>query len=111
MPARPKTTYCSSVASRSSSKLMRTVVFAAALAAATGGICFADDGDEPKTEPKTEKTEKKAGSGAYDDGYCDYVQGVASAQSAIQLAPALFGQFGYIEQAVTSSVPSSASGD
>ncbi|MCX5743813.1 MAG: hypothetical protein NT062_15080 [Proteobacteria bacterium] len=39
----------------------------------------------------------------YDDGYCDYVQGVGSAQSALQLAPSLFGQFGYIEQTVTSS--------
>ena len=33
-----------------------------------------------------------------DDGYCDYVEGVASATAAPQVAPQLFGQFGYIEQ-------------
>jgi hypothetical protein len=38
------------------------------------------------------------GAGASDDGYCDYVLGVAGAQSAIALAPELFGQVGYLEQ-------------
>ncbi len=33
-----------------------------------------------------------------DDGYCDYVEGAASAVSAPMVAPQLFGQFGYIEQ-------------
>ena len=33
-----------------------------------------------------------------DDGYCDYVEGVASATAAPLIAPQLFGQFGYIEQ-------------
>jgi hypothetical protein len=33
-----------------------------------------------------------------DDGYCDYVGGVADATAAPLLAPQLFGQFGYIEQ-------------
>ncbi|MBA3542281.1 MAG: hypothetical protein H0T79_21880 [Deltaproteobacteria bacterium] len=37
-----------------------------------------------------------------DDGYCDYVQGVASAQSAVQLAPSVFGQFG--NQGVSSTM-------
>jgi hypothetical protein len=32
-----------------------------------------------------------------DDGYCDFVQGVASAESAISLSPAVFAQFGQIE--------------
>lgn len=79
--------------------MRQILAMSAALVAALGGVCLADDDPAPTR------------SGAYDDGYCDYVQGVASAQSAIQLAPALFGQFGYIEQAVTSSVPSSTNGD
>jgi len=33
------------------------------------------------------------------DGYCDYVQGVAAAESAVLLAPTVFGQFGVVEQA------------
>ncbi len=32
-----------------------------------------------------------------DDGYCDYVEGVASAESALLFAPSVFGQLGYIE--------------
>jgi hypothetical protein len=38
------------------------------------------------------------GQPAPDDGYCDYVQGTASATAATLFAPQLFGQFGYIEQ-------------
>jgi hypothetical protein len=34
-----------------------------------------------------------------DDGYCDYVQGVAAAESAISLSPEVFAQYGRIEQA------------
>src|SRR6187402_3611164 len=34
-----------------------------------------------------------------DDGYCDHVQGVAAAESAISLSPEVFAQFGRIEQA------------
>lgn len=33
-----------------------------------------------------------------DDGYCDYVEGTANAQSATLLAPELIGSFGYVEQ-------------
>lgn len=40
-----------------------------------------------------------------DDGYCDYVQGAASAQSALSFAPELFGQFGYVEQSPTTINP------
>lgn len=40
-----------------------------------------------------------------DDAYCDYVRGVASAESALLLSPELFGQFGQIEQASSSQVP------
>lgn len=35
---------------------------------------------------------------AADDGYCDFVEGTASATAATLVAPQLFGQFGYIEQ-------------
>lgn len=35
-----------------------------------------------------------------DDGYCDFVEGAASATAATLYAPQLFGQFGYIEQPV-----------
>ena len=31
---------------------------------------------------------------AEDDGYCDYVEGAANAQAAIQLAPELIGSMG-----------------
>ena len=33
-----------------------------------------------------------------DDGYCDYVEGVANAQAAIQMSPSLIGTVGYVEQ-------------
>jgi hypothetical protein len=47
---------------------------------------------------------------ADDDGYCDYVQGVATAQSAVLFAPTVFGQFGLIEQAAGAANPSVAAG-
>lgn len=34
-----------------------------------------------------------------DDGYCDYVQGVAAAESALSLSPEAYVQYGRIEQA------------
>ena len=40
-----------------------------------------------------------------DDGYCDYVEGVADATSATQLAPQLIGQFGYIDQPAYAVTP------
>jgi hypothetical protein len=40
---------------------------------------------------------------AQDDGYCDYVRGVASATSAVQLSPTLIGMFGYVDQSVASA--------
>ncbi|MBA3460807.1 MAG: hypothetical protein H0T46_12640 [Deltaproteobacteria bacterium] len=44
------------------------------------------------------------------DGYCDYVQGVASAQAAVMFAPTVFGQFGLIEQAAGAANPDIQSG-
>jgi hypothetical protein len=44
-----------------------------------------------------------------DDGYCDYVEGVASATAAPLVAPEAFGQFGYIEQAPFAINPSTTS--
>jgi hypothetical protein len=35
---------------------------------------------------------------APDDGYCDYVEGVANAQAAVQMSPELIGSLGYVEQ-------------
>lgn len=42
-----------------------------------------------------------------DDGYCDYVEGVANAQAALQFAPELIGAVGYVEQPLSSMVPDS----
>jgi hypothetical protein len=33
-----------------------------------------------------------------DDGYCDYVEGVANAEAAVQMSPELIGSLGYVEQ-------------
>lgn len=47
---------------------------------------------------------------AQGDGYCDYVQGVASAQSAVLFAPELFGTFGVVEQSAGAVNPDINSG-
>ncbi|MEO8551119.1 MAG: hypothetical protein ABI678_14135 [Kofleriaceae bacterium] len=44
-----------------------------------------------------------------DDGYCDYVEGRATATAATQLAPQLIGVFGYVEQAPSQVAPSQSS--
>ena len=48
---------------------------------------------------------------AVDDGYCDFVEGTASANAATLYAPELFGQFGRIEQTVFAETPSSNPGN
>ena len=40
-----------------------------------------------------------------DDGYCDYVEGVANSQAAINFSPELIGSFGYVEQAPDATNP------
>jgi len=45
-----------------------------------------------------------------DDGYCDYVQGVASAESALSLSPEAFVQYGRVDQAESSSAPTADPG-
>ncbi|MEO8699122.1 MAG: hypothetical protein ABI867_03730 [Kofleriaceae bacterium] len=40
-----------------------------------------------------------------DDGYCDFVEGVASAESALLYSPQVFGDLGRIEQASSSIQP------
>lgn len=45
---------------------------------------------------------------AEDDGYCDYVQGTASAAAATLFAPQVFAQFGYIEQQQLATAPDPA---
>src|SRR5512138_613319 len=44
-----------------------------------------------------------------DDGYCDYVQGSATADAATLVAPQLFGQAGYVEQPAFALTPSANS--
>ena len=44
------------------------------------------------------------------DAYCDYVEGVASAESALLLSPELFGTFGYIDQPI-GAAPEATSND
>ena len=48
-----------------------------------------------------------AGSAHADDGYCDFVEGVANAQSAVPLSPELIGSVGYVEQPPSSISPDS----
>ena len=38
-----------------------------------------------------------------DDGYCDYVHGVASATSDVLMSPTLIGLFGYVDQGIASA--------
>ena len=40
-----------------------------------------------------------------DDGYCDYVEGVANAEAAIPMSPELIGSIGYVEQPTADAIP------
>jgi hypothetical protein len=62
------------------------------------GVAHADD------EGSTAKPE------ASGDGFCDYVQGKANAESATLFAPTVFGQFGLVEQAAGAVNPDVNSG-
>jgi hypothetical protein len=53
---------------------------------------------------------KTTGDEASGDGFCDYVQGKANAESATLFAPTLFGQFGLVEQAAGAVNPDVNSG-
>lgn len=44
------------------------------------------------------------------DGYCDYVEGRAAAESAVLFSPTVFGQFGLVEQAAGAVNPDLQSG-
>jgi len=46
-----------------------------------------------------------------DDAYCDQVEGVAAAQSALLFGPELFGSFGYVDQLSAVDVPDTVSDD
>lgn len=78
---RPPTTYCSLVASPSCSNVYRFAIVIAVVASA-----------------------RAASAEAVNDGYCDYVEGVASAEAALLTAPTAFGDFGRIEQTSTTAV-------
>lgn len=77
----PRTTYCSSVANLSSSN-MRAVVLTVLLSSA---VAHADT----KTN----------------DGYCEFVEAVAAAESAVLMSPTAFLQVGRIEQSSQSIQP------
>jgi hypothetical protein len=57
------------------------------------------------------ETPSDAPAARVDDGYCDQVEGVASAQSALLLSPELFGSFGYDDQSVVVDAPDSSRND
>ncbi len=46
-----------------------------------------------------------------DDGYCDWVEGGAAAQSAVLMSPSVFGTFGYLDQTGLTAVPDSTGND
>src|ERR1700755_411819 len=54
--------------------------------------------------------DKKPDDDTAGDGFCDYVQGKAAAESATLFAPTVFGQFGLIEQAAGAANPDLKSG-
>lgn len=58
----------------------------------------------PSSPPVAAATTAPAAAAA-DDGYCDFVEGTASANAATLYAPELFGQFGYIEQPAFAVTP------
>jgi hypothetical protein len=74
------TTYCLSVASPSCSNVYRLAIFAVIASA------------------------RAASADTVNDGYCDYVEGVASAEAALLTAPQAFGEVGRIEQTSTTAV-------
>jgi hypothetical protein len=45
-----------------------------------------------------DKAEEAGEGGASNDGYCDFVEGVAASESALLMAPQLFGSLGFIDQ-------------
>jgi hypothetical protein len=72
-----------------------SMAVAAALAVALVAAAVAPAGAEP----------------ASGDGYCDYVEGVASAESALLFAPELFASYGYLDQPAEVDVPDSRGDD
>lgn len=69
--------------------------YAFAIVTLVAGVAHADKKADPET----------AG-----DGFCDYVQGKAAAESATLFAPTVFGQFGLVEQAAGAVNPDVNSG-
>jgi hypothetical protein len=46
-----------------------------------------------------------------DDGYCDWVEGTAAAQSAVLWSPEVFGSFGYLDQTGLTVMPDATGND
>jgi len=72
-----------------------TLAVVAALVAAAGG--------QARAQGRAESTT--------DDRYCDYIEGVAAAQSALLFSPEVFGSFGYLDQLVASDQVDQAATD
>jgi len=68
---------------------MRVLLFSALMVAALAGAARADESH----------------------GYCDYVEGVASAESALMFSPVLFASVGKLEQSAVTGDPTAASED
>ncbi len=73
--------------------------FAAALLA-----CLGAGGAAAIAQPAGSETSE-------DDGYCDWVEGGAAAQSAVLMSPEVFGTFGYLDQTGLTAVPDSTGND
>jgi hypothetical protein len=75
-------------------------VFAGALLACLGAGAGAAAAQPAQDEAMSE-----------DDGYCDWVEGAASSQSAVLSSPSIFGTFGYLDQTGLTAVPESTGND
>jgi hypothetical protein len=84
---------------------MAAALGAAALLGFRPGIRPAQAQPEETAEPGA------AAAAAGNDGFCDQVEGVAAAQSALLMAPEVFGSFGYTEQTVAIDAPDVAGND
>jgi hypothetical protein len=84
------------------------VPFSLAFICAVSRVAFAQPTPAPSPaspDPGPSASAATASTASFDDGYCDFVEGTASANAATLYAPELFGQFGYIEQPAFAVTP------
>lgn len=79
------------------------------MAAALGAAALL--GVRPALAQTAEAEPGAAAAATGDDGFCDQVEGVAAAQSALLMAPELFGSFGYTEQSLAADAVDSTGSD